>query len=95
MYQVLTSPGQLGHLCACERKALARSQASQAALLGVSQSRMSKMELHPETMTLAQVLTLCASLGLELSVAPRPSASRGAMGAKPAMGSLVPPDVPW
>ena len=95
MYQVLTSPGQFGHLCASERKALARSQASQAALLGVGQSRMSKMELHPETMTLAQVLMLCASLGLELSVAPRPPAPRRTMGAKPAMGSFVPPDVPW
>ena len=69
--QVITTPSQLGHLCASARKALARSQATQAAALGISQSRLSKMELHPHTMTLAQVLSLCSSLGLEVMVLSR------------------------
>lgn len=66
MQQVITSPAQLGHLIASARKAAGRSQSVQAGLLGLGQSRLSKMELHPETMTLSQVLALCSSLGLEL-----------------------------
>ena len=61
----------MGHICATARKSLSRSQAVEAAKLGISQSRLSKMELHPETMTLAQVLMLCSSLGLEVQVATR------------------------
>lgn len=71
MRQVITTPIQLGHICATARKSLSRSQAVEAAKLGISQSRLSKMELHPETMTLAQVLMLCSSLGLEVQVATR------------------------
>lgn len=71
MKQVITSPQQMGHILATARKAAHRTQAVQAAQLGLSQSRLSKMELHAETLTLSQLLALCSSLGLELIVASR------------------------
>ena len=50
------------------------------------------MELHPETMTLAQVLMLCSSLGLEVQVATRvgPSTVIG----QP-VGADASADTPW
>ena len=92
MQQVITTPIQLGHICATARKSLSRSQAVEAAKLGISQSRLSKMELHPETMTLAQVLMLCSSLGLEVQVATRvgPSTAAG----QP-VGADASTDTPW
>ena len=71
MKQVITSASQLGHILASARKAANRTQAAQAAQLGLSQSRLSKMELHTEAVTLSQLLTLCSSLGLEVIVASR------------------------
>lgn len=75
MKQVITSASQLGHILASARKAANRTQSAQAAQLGLSQSRLSKMELHTETVTLSQLLALCSSLGLEIIVASRDAAS--------------------
>ncbi|MFT3859525.1 MAG: helix-turn-helix domain-containing protein [Aquabacterium sp.] len=66
--QPLMTPGQLGHLLVSARKARKLNQAQLATRVGLSQSRVSYLELHPEDLSLAQAMAWCAVLGLELSV---------------------------
>jgi len=47
------------------------SQAALAARLGLSQSRVSHLELHAHELSVQQLLTWCAALGLELSIGRR------------------------
>jgi HTH-type transcriptional regulator/antitoxin HipB len=53
------------------RRAAGQSQAQLATLVGLSQSRLSKLEQDPGALTLDQPLALCGALGLELTVQPR------------------------
>ncbi|QHE84225.1 helix-turn-helix domain-containing protein [Hydrogenophaga sp. BPS33] len=69
--QSLRTPQQLGLLLRSARKARQLTQSQLALRLGVSQSRVSQLELQPKDMTLEQVLSACAALGLELTVADR------------------------
>ncbi|ARN20574.1 helix-turn-helix domain-containing protein [Piscinibacter gummiphilus] len=73
----LVTAAQLGQLLQTARRAAGRSQADLAATVGLSQSRLSKLELNPGTLTVDQLLALCASLDLELTLQPR-SAGPGA-----------------
>ena len=66
MKHVLLTATQLGQLLQSARKAAGHSQADLAALVDLSQSRLSKLEHKPGSITLEQLLALCASLGLEL-----------------------------
>jgi len=70
----LVTAAQLGQLLQTARRGAGRSQADLAATVGLSQSRLSKLELNPGTLTVDQLLALCASLDLELTLQPRSAA---------------------
>jgi HTH-type transcriptional regulator/antitoxin HipB len=57
------------------RKQARLSQEELANRVGVSQSRMSHMELHPGSINLEQLLTLFGALGLEVVVGSRPASA--------------------
>lgn len=71
---VLVTPVQLGSILQAARKERGLTQASLAARMGMSQSRISYLELHAEQISLGQLLTWCAVLRLELSVGERDGA---------------------
>lgn len=77
MRQVLSIPSQLGPLLKAARKAAGLSQGKLAERVGVSQSRMSHMELKPGSVSLEQLLAIFAVLDLEVVVGSRPSATSG------------------
>lgn len=68
---LLTTATQLGALLQAARKAKGLTQSALAGRLGVSQSRVSHLELHPQDLNVAQLLAWCAALDLELAVGPR------------------------
>ncbi|WP_341237617.1 helix-turn-helix domain-containing protein [uncultured Limnobacter sp.] len=68
---ILNTNGQLGQILQASRKANKWSQAQLAKKLGLSQSRVSHLELHPEELSFAQLMNWCAVLGLELSIGMR------------------------
>ena len=68
MRQVLSTPSQLGPLLKSGRRAAGLSQTELARRMGISQSRISHMELHPESVSLDQLLALFGLLGIELMV---------------------------
>ncbi|MGJ7573469.1 helix-turn-helix domain-containing protein [Variovorax sp. RB2P76] len=68
MQQVLSVPSQLGVLLKAARKESGISQVKLAERLGISQSRMSHMELNPGSVSLEQLLALFSVLGLEILV---------------------------
>lgn len=68
MQQVLSVPSQLGVLLKAARKEAGISQVKLAERLGISQSRMSHMELNPGSVSLEQLLALFGVLGLEMLV---------------------------
>ncbi|WP_334118474.1 XRE family transcriptional regulator [Limnobacter sp.] len=70
---ILTTSSQLGQILQASRKAKKWSQARLSSKLGLSQSRVSHLEMHPEELSFAQLMNWCAVLGLELSVGLRGS----------------------
>jgi len=68
MKQILSVPDQAGPLLQAARKSAGLSQTALARRLGISQSRMSAMELAPGSISLAQLLSMCSALRLELLV---------------------------
>ncbi|VTU36009.1 Antitoxin HipB [Variovorax sp. PBL-H6] len=74
MRQVLSTPSQLGPLLKSGRRAAGLPQAELARRMGISQSRISHMELHPESVSLEQLLALFGLLGMELIVQSRSEA---------------------
>lgn len=68
MQQVLSVPSQLGVMLKAARKKAGISQVKLAERLGISQSRMSHMELNPGSVSLEQLLALFSELGLEILV---------------------------
>ncbi|AZV93653.1 transcriptional regulator [Bordetella sp. J329] len=79
-YPLLT-PGQLGATLQAARKAAGLTQSELASRIGLSQPRVSHLELHAQEMNVAQLLAWCATLGLELSVATRGSEALSAASA--------------
>jgi HTH-type transcriptional regulator/antitoxin HipB len=71
--QALISGDQLRQQLLIARKRLKLSQAAVAARLDLSQNRVSYLELHPEELSLKQLLTWCSVLGLELRLSARNS----------------------
>lgn len=71
MKQILSLSQQLGPLLQSARKSAGLSQTELAQRLGISQSRISAMELDPGTINLDQLLALLAALNHELLVQPR------------------------
>ena len=72
MKQVLSVVSQAGPLLQSARKAAGLSQSALAQRIGISQSRMSAMELDPGSISLEQLLALVAALDLEVLVQTRP-----------------------
>ena len=86
MPEPLLTTMQLGQLLQSARKARKLTQAEVGARLGLSQKRISAIELDPGRLTAEQLLRLCAVVGLELGIdvrrKPQPAPVKGAMGAK-------------
>jgi HTH-type transcriptional regulator/antitoxin HipB len=68
MKQILSISDQLAPLLQAARKSSGLSQTELAKRLDLSQSRMSAIELDPATLRLDQLLSICATLQLELVV---------------------------
>lgn len=62
---------QLAQLLRAARKRRRLTQAAVGARLGLSQSRVSYLEQHPEDLSFQQLLSWCAVVGLELRLAER------------------------
>lgn len=69
--QPLLTATQLGLLLRAARKQLGLTQAEVGARLGLSQNRVSHLEGHADELSVKQLLTWCAVVGLELSLAHR------------------------
>ena len=57
------------------RKTRGLTQSALAARIGLSQSRVSHLELNAHELSVEQLLAWCAALGLELSIGTRSSAT--------------------
>jgi HTH-type transcriptional regulator/antitoxin HipB len=66
---------QVGRLLQSARKARNLSQQQVASQVGLSQKRISALELNPGAISVDQLLALCSTLGLELLVQQKPNAS--------------------
>ena len=83
MKQILSVPDQLSPLLQAARKSAGLSQTALAKRLGISQSRMSAMELDPASINLNQLLALVAALNLELMVQTKAASGSDKASAKP------------
>ena len=72
--QPLVTAQQLGQLLKAARKQRKLTQAHVAGRLGLSQNRVSHLELHPDQLSFKQLLAWCAAVGLQLQLA-EPEAS--------------------
>jgi len=64
----ITTEQQIGQLLHGARKAKALTQAQLARQLGLSQARLSSLELNPHRLTVAQLLNILNVLGLTLTI---------------------------
>lgn len=71
----LITAGQLGATLQAARKAQGLTQSALAGRIGLSQSRVSHLELNANELSVEQALAWCAALGLELAIAARDSAA--------------------
>ncbi len=69
--QSIVTAAQLGTLLLSSRKSRKLTQAQLGARLGLSQTRMSDLELAPGTLSVDQLLALCNQLGLQISLQAR------------------------
>jgi len=69
--QTLLTALQLGQLLKATRRRRKLTQSAVAARLGLSQNRISYLELHPEELSFKQLLSWCAVIGLELRLGER------------------------
>ncbi|RSZ29396.1 helix-turn-helix domain-containing protein [Variovorax beijingensis] len=83
MQQILSVPSQLGALLKAARKEAGISQVRLAERLGISQSRMSHMELNPGSLSLEQLLAIFGVLGLEMVVGSKRPAPTGSKAPSP------------
>lgn len=66
---------QLGAVLQAARKAQGLTQSVLAARIGLSQSRVSHLELNAHELSVEQLFAWCAALGLELTIGTRGSAA--------------------
>lgn len=71
----LVTAVQLGAVLQAARKAQGLTQSALAARIGLSQSRVSHLELNAHEMSVEQLLAWCAALGLELTIGARGAAA--------------------
>lgn len=93
----LLTATQLGQLLRAARKQRGLTQAEVGARLGLSQNRVSHLEGHADELSVKQLLTWCAVVGLELSLAPRQALQAKAPEASKSMarGSLAGTPPEW
>ena len=75
--QPLITALQLGQLLRAARKRRKLTQAEVAGRLGLSQNRVSHLELHADELSFKQLLGWCAAVGLELQLAERDTSAPG------------------
>lgn len=68
MKQVISTEKQLGQLLQGQRKSCGLTQGQLAQQAGISQERLSVLELNPGRITIERLLRLAGALGLELVV---------------------------
>jgi HTH-type transcriptional regulator/antitoxin HipB len=68
MTQVLSTTPQLGQILRSARRARKLTQGQAATRLGLSQSRLSALELVPKAISVEQLLALVNLYGLELII---------------------------
>ncbi len=66
--QSLVTGAQLGPLLRGARRSLKLTQAQLAKRVALSQRRISELELDPGSLSVAQLLTLCNQLGLQVVI---------------------------
>jgi len=71
----LVTAGQLGAMLQAARKAQGLTQSALASRIGLSQSRVSHLELNAHELSVEQLLAWCAALDLELAVGTRGNAA--------------------
>ena len=71
----LVTATQLGAVLQAARKAQGLNQSALAIRIGLSQSRVSHLELNAHELSVEQLLAWCAALGLELTIGNRGSAA--------------------
>ncbi len=69
-HPVLTA-ASLGRILQSVRKSRGLNQTQLSARVGVSQARLSALERQPGSISVDQLLAMCSSLGLELSISPK------------------------
>lgn len=69
--QILATASQLGSVLQAARKAKGLTQSALAGRIGLSQSRVSHLELNSKELSVEQLLAWCAALGLELAIGRR------------------------
>lgn len=74
--QPLLTAAQLSQLLRSARKRAGLTQADVGARLGLSQNRVSHLEARADELSVKQLLTWCAVVGLELQWADRDAGSR-------------------
>lgn len=92
--QPLLTATQLGQLLRAARKQRGLTQAEVGARLGLSQNRVSHLEGHADELSVKQLLTWCAVVGLELSLAQRLAMAPEVGGAQ-ALGSAATAPPEW
>ncbi|MFO1338489.1 MAG: helix-turn-helix transcriptional regulator [Burkholderiaceae bacterium] len=73
--QPVTTSRNLGWMLLSVRKSKKLTQSQLASRVGVSQSRISHLEQHPEELSVQQLMTWCSALGLELSIGAKGSST--------------------
>ncbi len=68
MRQLIRTPAQVGQLLQGQRKRLGLNQTELGTQVGLSQKRLSALELAPDRITLEQLLRVLAALDLELVI---------------------------
>ncbi len=81
-HQPLVTAAQLGQLLRASRQSRRLTQSEVASRLGLSQNRLSHLELHPEEISFKQLLAWCPVVGLELRLGARAEAEPAAPGSE-------------
>ena len=90
--QPLLTATQLGQLLRAARKQRGLTQAEVGARLGLSQNRVSHLEGHADELSVKQLLTWCAVVRLELSLAQRLAMAPEVSGAQAPGSASTPPE---
>lgn len=69
--QPITTAQALGWMFQSVRKSRRLTQSALAEHIGVSQSRISYLEQHPDELSVQQLMAWCSALSLELTIGPK------------------------